>query len=96
MGRKIQSGNRLEMLQGIHRGVLFFPYLRSERCLSLTAFPKSIRRLLFDVKFMLLPGRETAFQFHHRITSAGESGTGIGGQMALLGVAINHVSLVLA
>ncbi len=74
------------MLRGEFTGFSFFPYLRSESCL--TAFSQSILRFLFDVELMLLPGRETPFQFHHRETSAGESGTGVGGEMALLRVAI--------
>jgi len=60
------------------------------------AFLEAIGRALGDVQFVLFPGLKTAFEFHHGKALAGEAGAGIGGEVTLLGVAINHVGLVLA
>src|SRR5215471_2951356 len=51
-------------------------------------------RFFFGVQLVFLPGLVSAFQFHYRIAFGGKAGAGIGGQMTLLGVAIDYVGLV--
>ena len=43
---------------------------------------------------MLFPDFEAAFQFHYRKSFRGEGHAGIGGEMTLLGIAINDIGFI--
>src|SRR5579863_5115034 len=56
----------------------------------------TVGRFLFDVELVVLPRLKAALQLHHRILLGRKLHASIGGQMALLTVAIDDVGFVFA